>query len=51
MERNIDLYVREDGKLIYLEHSIYNYHSIEVWEVIGVNSFTMKWVIRKINVF
>lgn len=51
MNCNPDLYVREDGKLIYIEHSIYNFHMIDVYEVIGINSFTMKWVLKKINVF
>lgn len=51
METNKDLYVREDGKLIYIEHNFYNYHDINVYEVVGVNSFTLQWVMRKINIF
>lgn len=50
MERNPDLYVNAQGKLCFVEHSIYNYQSIDLYEVIGIQDNQL-WVLKKLNIF
>jgi hypothetical protein len=50
MKCNADLFVNAQGKLCLIEHSIYNYNNIELYEVIGVQDNQL-WVLIKLSIF